>query len=295
MGERSHIAELLKAARKARGLSVEVAATQSGMPLRYVHLLEGEPSTIGIPDELYLIPFFRKYAVVVGLEVDKLLPEFLGQVQRVPADPPAQVTIGLGRPFSLSIANLWRPAAVVTAVALATFLMMRNSPEPIAIAGDPEAALGPAAHVHEPAAAPGAAATDSASRIDRGRVELAQGAVSGADIVRVASAALDEPDTARASADAPVDTPASGARELHIVATETVWVEIGRDDGPGEEFWLEPGDTHTLTANDSFSLKVGNAGGLSLAFDGRALPPLGESGQVVRVRLPHPTAHANGG
>ena len=315
MTDRSHIAEVLKEAREDRGLSIETAATESGIPLRYVQLLEGEASSAGIPDEFYLIPFFRRYAGFVGLEVDTLLPEFLGQVQQVPAGPAAPGPIALGRPFALSIDNLWRPAAVVLAVALATFLLLRNSPEPVAIAADPGASDAETletdrrvAAVHPDAAARSAVVPDPTLGVDQVHspptdplvlpapaAELPPITAQGAALAGDTNPSTDEQGRAQAPPDAVENPPQVGARELRIVATETVWLEVGRDDGPGEEYWLEPGDTRTLRANDSFSLKIGNAGGVDLAFDGRALPPLGMSGQVVRVRLPDPLAHASGG
>ena len=50
-------------AREKRGLSLEQAAADAGIPMQYLRLLEGESNVrVGVSDELYLIPFFRKYA-----------------------------------------------------------------------------------------------------------------------------------------------------------------------------------------------------------------------------------------
>ncbi len=305
MSDRSHIAEVLKEAREERGLSVELAATESGIPLRYVQLLEGESTAVGIPDEFYLIPFFRRYAAFVGLEVDALLPEFLGQVQQVRAGPAGPGLTPSGRPFAFSIDSLWRPGAVVLAVALATFLLVRNSPEPVAVAADPgnaaSATVATGSNTIEAppdAAAPAPANANPARlarRVEAPRAEAPVVTVSAETAAAAANPPAGETATQIAPSETEPDPAQAGARELRIVATETVWLEIGRDDGPGQEYWLEPGDTRTLRAHDSFSLKVGNAGGVDLAFDGRTLPPLGASGQVVRVRLPDPIAHASGG
>ena len=83
--ERNHIVATLRQARGQRELTIEMAAAEAGIPLRYARLLEGEtPSGVGISDELYLIPFFRRYATALGLSAENLLPEFLGQVQDLP-------------------------------------------------------------------------------------------------------------------------------------------------------------------------------------------------------------------
>ena len=90
MSERNRIAETLRHAREKRGMSLEQAGAAAGVPLQYVRLLEGESNvSIGVSDELYLIPFFRKYARFVGIDAEELMPEFLGVVQQLPGDFPA--------------------------------------------------------------------------------------------------------------------------------------------------------------------------------------------------------------
>ena len=52
---------------------------------------------------------------------------------------------------------------------------------------------------------------------------------------------------------------------------------------------LDPGQVATLSARTGFVITFGNAGGVSLRFNGEEIPPVGRSGQVVRnFRLPPP-------
>src|ERR1043166_8262302 len=123
MFERKRIAEVLRGARENRGLSVEQAASGAGIPLQYLRLLEGEPNVrVGVSDELYLIPFFRKYANFVGIDAEELLPEFLGMVQQMPAEASAPVRLAYRRRY----ASLWRPLAVLVSVAIAGVLLLRQ-------------------------------------------------------------------------------------------------------------------------------------------------------------------------
>src|SRR5205085_836484 len=81
--------------------------------------------------------------------------------------------------------------------------------------------------------------------------------------------------------------PPLGARELRIVAAEQTWLSLAVDDEPKRSILLQPGETRSWTARRAFTLTVGNAGGITVSLDGRELPPLGRSGQVVRnLRLP---------
>ena len=265
--DRSHIAGMLKAAREERGLSVAEAATEAGIPQRYARLLEGERLSVGIPDDFYLIPFFRRYAAFVGLDVQHLLPEFLGQVQSAPSDPRPRIQPQLA--YRPAIADLWKPALALLAIAVAAGLLMRGGPrrdeapaERVVAAETAETAIERPAPVADAPVAP--AAPERAA--DAGEAPAA----SGPEVLPVTMEAQD----------------AAGRRELRVTAKEKTWLSIGLDDEPAREFLLKPGETQVWTASAVFRLRVGNAGGISLVLDGRDLPALGESGQVVRVQIP---------
>jgi cytoskeletal protein RodZ len=74
---------------------------------------------------------------------------------------------------------------------------------------------------------------------------------------------------------------------LKIVATDTVWLLITIDNAAApEEMILKIGETVTFQAQEGFSLKLGNAGGTKVLFDGKDIGKLGEKGQVVKLNLP---------
>jgi cytoskeletal protein RodZ len=146
MFERNRIADTLRSAREKRGLSLEQAASAAGIPTQYLRLLEGEANVrVGVSDELYLIPFFRKYARFVGIDAEELLPEFLGMVQQMPGEgsPPVRLA------YRPRYASLWRPVAVLSTIAVAAVLLLHQprgdqsptddgsdeSSAPVAIAG----------------------------------------------------------------------------------------------------------------------------------------------------------------
>src|SRR4051794_28515209 len=118
MDDRSQIAETLRKTRERLELTIERAAADAGVPLRYARLLEGEPpSGVGVSDELYLIPFFRRYAAALGLPAEELLPDFLGQVQELPAPstPPHHLRVARRR------GSFWKATAAMLAIGAATF------------------------------------------------------------------------------------------------------------------------------------------------------------------------------
>lgn len=275
MFERNRIAETLRSAREERGLSPEQAAQQAGVPLQYLRLLEGETNVrVGVSDELYLIPFFRKYASFVGIDAEGLLPEFLGLVQQIPGEGSPPIRLDYRRRWTF----LWKPFAVLATIAVAVFLMLRQDHERpafddpmtsearIAENGAPSPAAATSTVVPEPTAAPTTEAPATAS---------------------VGGAAVASP-SAVAPTGTPRATPAvvTGAHELRITAKEEAWLSLALNDLPAKQYMLKPEETRTWQA-DVFSLTVGNAGGIILAVDGQELPPIGRPGQVVRkLRLP---------
>jgi cytoskeleton protein RodZ len=67
---------------------------------------------------------------------------------------------------------------------------------------------------------------------------------------------------------------------LSLSATEKTWLSITSG---GKQIFsgiLEPSQTKTLTGLDAAKMKVGNAGGLEVIWNGKPIGPIGPSGQV---------------
>jgi cytoskeletal protein RodZ len=73
---------------------------------------------------------------------------------------------------------------------------------------------------------------------------------------------------------------------LEVFATDTAWLLIITDKTSTRDMILKKGDSVKLQAKEGFSLKIGNAGGVKLIFDGKNIGKLGEIGQVVTLNLP---------
>lgn len=78
----------------------------------------------------------------------------------------------------------------------------------------------------------------------------------------------------------------SGQHKLIITAVEECWIHSNADKTDTRQFSLRKGDTFALTFADSLELKLGNAGGVRLRYDGNDLPPPGSSGQVRTITFP---------
>jgi hypothetical protein len=75
-------------------------------------------------------------------------------------------------------------------------------------------------------------------------------------------------------------------QQLAVTATETSWVQVTIDNRETREALLQPGERVVWAAEQAFNLTVGNAGGVTVEFNGEPLPALGPSGTVRTLALP---------
>lgn len=82
------------------------------------------------------------------------------------------------------------------------------------------------------------------------------------------------------------ETATPGQHKVIITATEECWIHSNADKTDTRQFSLRKGDTFALTFARSLDLKLGNAGGVRIRYDGQSLPPPGQSGQVKTLTFP---------
>src|SRR5580658_9383139 len=70
---------------------------------------------------------------------------------------------------------------------------------------------------------------------------------------------------------------------LNLSATETTWLSITSEGKNIFSGVLEPSQTKTLRASDVAKMKVGNAGGIDVRWNGKLIGPIGGRGQVREV------------
>src|SRR5579872_2902348 len=80
------LGKIMSTARENRGLSREQAAKSSNIPGYYLTMIETDDYS-AIADQLYLLPFLRRYAVFVALEPEEVASRFIRDVQRADMNP----------------------------------------------------------------------------------------------------------------------------------------------------------------------------------------------------------------
>ncbi|MCL2669312.1 MAG: DUF4115 domain-containing protein [Syntrophaceae bacterium] len=268
----------LKAAREALGLSLNDIFLQTRVSL--VNLSAVEDQDFGrLPPPVYARDYISKYARAIGINDLPLLARYEKHLERLNA-PPKKMEIrkpwpGNGHRYSFLFTTL---AAVIVVGLLVYALHLYDqaekslpvlaptaeSPfeEPSAPPEEP-----PATEIAQPAATMGKSATTFEAR------EPASSPV--------------KPDITKPPPP-PAQATSVAAKKNHLLvieAREVTWIRI-TEDGTAQEVLLQPGERIERSAEESFLIDVGNAGGISVAYQGKPLPSLGKSGAVVRLRLP---------
>jgi hypothetical protein len=76
-----------------------------------------------------------------------------------------------------------------------------------------------------------------------------------------------------------------GDLSLQIQAVEETWIAFQVDSHLPREIMLKAGETFSQRADEYIKLKIGNAGGVNVTFNGKDLGSLGDPGRIVRLSL----------
>jgi hypothetical protein len=85
--------------------------------------------------------------------------------------------------------------------------------------------------------------------------------------------------------DVSATTDGLGRVVLSLSATEKTWLSITSNGKKIFSGILEPSQSKTLTGAEDATLKVGNAGGIEVLWNGKSIGPIGPRGQVRTVQF----------
>ena len=78
----------------------------------------------------------------------------------------------------------------------------------------------------------------------------------------------------------PADAPTAGEFVVVMKAHDESWVSIKTDADPATEATLEAGMEKSIHAKDTITIRAGNVGAVDFSWNGRQLPPQGETGEA---------------
>lgn len=309
------VAALLKQARESKGISLKEVETVSRIPLRYLEILEGGGNARFLADRLYLIPFLRTYATFLDIDSNTAVTQFITELQR--AEARATSSERLRKPSRFSPRTVLLSLLVALIVILSFvwhsggigFLWQRTTEEPpppslssgpstglrTGLPSSPETAAEPPVLSSPPpslsSSSPSSPETSVESSVPSppapsSPVEVGVQETIPAPI-EASPTALATPKPEQPSTEAP--------HLLRIRARERAWIRVTIDGEQIKDILLQPGEKVEWSAWKEFILTLGNAGGVDLTFDGKDLPPLGASREVIRdFRLPSPEEEGRG-
>ncbi|MCK5255058.1 MAG: DUF4115 domain-containing protein, partial [Deltaproteobacteria bacterium] len=73
---------------------------------------------------------------------------------------------------------------------------------------------------------------------------------------------------------------------LRVLSSETTWIEFQLDDDELFDVLLKSGESLRVKAHEKFNLRIGNAGGVELFLNDKALGNPGKQGEVIDLTLP---------
>lgn len=260
------LGDRLRKARKSLGLSIE--DVHNATKIRKAYLIAMEEGRFSeLPGEVYVRGFLRSVANVVGIDGDRLVFEYdrihkaseLEKTQQAEVDHRRKAEIQekhkKARAFPFAVIGL-----LLVAFLIATLLL-----------GKPK------------------------DRFDADTIDTCPLQDDSSDIQEMVHETGKQYETgelatddSQGSYDMELTAEFFGSHELIAVTTERCWVRVISDGHRVFERTMLPGETETWKAKDEIRIKLGNAGGIDLTYNGVHMGAPGKSGDVIELVFPLP-------
>ena len=245
MGEKTALTfgEELRRERLIREVSLEEISAATKISIRLLNALESSDVS-RLPAPVYSRGFIRAYSRHLGLDPDEMINAYLADV----APEKAREALGPRQGRFRSRFLRGRRAAGTIVVSVTAILLV------LGLIARPEQRTGVSAPVP--------------------KREIAPVSFKNVDV---------SPGPAPATADDAASAPKTSAGVSMVLEFEQdSWTEVSADGQSIFAGMIRRGIRREFQAREGFRLTLGNAGGVRVTVDGRALEPLGQAGQVVR-------------
>jgi len=275
MGEKSSLTfgEELRRERIIRDVSLEEISAATKISIRLLTALESSDVS-RLPAPVYSRGFIRAYAKYLGLDPDEMINAYLADVapekKREVTDSPKgrlRARFLRGRRAAGTI------VVSVTGILLVLGLIVKPQRRPATAELVPPREVAPV--------------TFKNVAVSPGPAPAVQPEAAPSPLPAVAENA-DESESAIEPVSAREDSLArTGGVKMILEFDQDSWTQVYADGRSIFSGLIKKGTRREFQAREGFRLTLGNAGGVRVTIDGRALEPLGQAGQVVR-NLPLP-------
>lgn len=248
--------DVLRAERLRRGLRLEDVSTKTKIGLHLLQAIEDNRFDL-LPGGLFTRSFLRQYANALTMKEESILASFDRQFNEVPLPlPPPLPKSGHPKMRLLPTCGWFAVTVVLGGAAYGLWQNARASLQ--------DSNGYPQHHLHQ-------TPSDDGSPI-----------VSSRQLSRQEPAPIEQP--------TPLPVPASA---VHVVftASEPVWLSVQSD---GHEVFtgtMEENQSKNLDASAKMVALIGNAAGLNISLNGRAIGPTGKHGEVRVLEMTEAGIH----
>jgi cytoskeletal protein RodZ len=299
------LGEFLRAERQARGITLEHISADTRISMDMLRAIE-QGNREQLPAPVLVKGFLKAYAEKIGLDPEEIIVEYQNLIEEAGdhqegiekfhqrLQPPSLHKRLLVLVISLILATglifFWyRPSTVrqqSPSSSRGTFV----SPPALdqrAVKSEPDSGINQAKSAQSSRRTQTELMTGAESDSSEFGGQTAPAVSTGAEVSAIAE------NSVYPSVESPqeegISSPAQAPYLLRAEAAETTWLRISTDETGENEYLLQPGERLTWRARSSYRLLIGNAGGIQLYLNNKPLKRLGETGQVVFLKLPDPS------
>lgn len=258
------VGDILKKRREELGRDLREIADTLKIKYDYLRAIE-DGDDKRLPAEVYVRGYLQEYAKVLDIDPEKIIQEFDSQKKPLQPERGGILQQETSKDKRLKIRRFLIPSFIVIviivfAIQLLPYLKKSEAPVP---------------------------PKDTGKAVGKSRVQTQE-------TRKNPSITPDIPSTKETAREGNKEIPAArpatpelSEQSLEVIANDTTWLLVTSDKTNSKEILMKPGETLTWHAKNCFSLRIGNAGGVRLVFNGKEIGKLGEKGQVVNIELPN--------
>lgn len=276
--------DTLRREREARGVSLGEISESTKISVGFLRALEQEDYE-RLPGGVFNRGFVRAYSKFLGIDEEGMVADFDAAYEQYRAEqsppPPVEPVETTKLPIEDYLKDYRFSLGIVVAlIVVITVIFLRHHNR----AAESAQSVAPVSHVDEnrspasPSAAVDVKATQSPASSNSAAAEqpaksvAASSAAGSSEILTPSKAALKAPEMAAEPKPKPI--------RLEIHANQDSWMSVIADGKTMMEGVLPATGTRKFHAKKNIYFTTGNAGGVEVSYNGRALPSLGTSNEV---------------
>jgi cytoskeletal protein RodZ len=286
----------LKAAREAKGLSLEDVFSKTRVRVAYLQAIENKEFHL-LPVPVYTKNFIKIYVRFLGMDSESIIKDYDDYLSSKkeertipPDDEPGEKSLLAG----MLSRKTYGLAALVLIIIIASYWLISrqdktssniiNSTGVTANAVQETKAQSVQPSLNTVGSAPAQMKANPTPAPNEANKQLpveapitpAVNSTNLASVKQRVSLPVD---------DTPTATGNEAAGLLVIRATQETWMRVKADKNPSFQIILKTGEKFERKAAN-FDIDIGNAGGIKVQFKGKNIENLGKPGEVVHLRLP---------